>query len=419
MNAHRKIMSAIDGILTALVVILVLGSTLCFGGAIWWFHAVFAILAFLLSFAMLLRLLLERRLPLFKSPLTLLATLAIGLGILQLVPLPASIARRVSPTAHEIYSFGVIPELARADFPAVELGDPAPIRSPATLDRAATLRWLFGVLGCLGIFWTMSHFTDRLKRLYLVWGCVLAGFLINGALGLVQIMGGAEGLYGYIHAAGVPFWTPSANDLLDSPAATSLCCVSNSFANSGSITRQPAVMVPEEPVLMGTMMAGSGAFLALGSLALPLGLAVILHTLLPRGSRESLASRLSHKGQGSLVVLLAILLILSAFLVGMAAGPRFSVPFLIGLVTVGLPSSIFSRGWALGLLVILLSSIGLGGFIRHTLAGRCRRCFSTPAGLLGASPAALDRQPDHFSQFPDCGIRLWQFQFDSSLCEDS
>ena len=92
-------MPAIDAVLTALVVALVLGSALCFGGAVWWFRPVFALLAFLLSLAMLIRLLLERRLPIFKSPLTLLAFLALGLGLLQLIPLPASLARRLSPSS--------------------------------------------------------------------------------------------------------------------------------------------------------------------------------------------------------------------------------------------------------------------------------------------------------------------------------
>ena len=51
---------------------------------------------------------------------------------------------------------------------------------------------------------------------------------------------------------------------------------------------QPAAVVPEQPALMGTMMGGYGGFLAFGSLALPLGLAIVLHMLSPRGSRESL-----------------------------------------------------------------------------------------------------------------------------------
>ena len=45
-------------------------------------------------------------------------------------------------------------------------------------------------------------------------------------------------------------------------------------------------------------MGGPGAFLAMGSLALPLGLAIVLHVLSPRGSRESLSYRLEPYGAG-------------------------------------------------------------------------------------------------------------------------
>jgi hypothetical protein len=359
-NQHSRFLPAIDVLLTALVVALVLGSALCFGGAVWWFRPAFASLAFVLSLAMLIRLLLERRLPILKSPLTLLAFLALGLGFLQLIPLPVSLARRLSPTAHEIYSFGVIPDLARADFPSVDLGEPAHVRSPATLDRAATLRWLFGALACLGVFWAVSHFADRLKRLYLVWGCVLAAFLLNGAFDLVQIAGGVEGLFGYIRPGAAPVWAPTTSDLLDSPSSSTLRRLSKAFLSPSQVAQEPVAVVPDEPVLMGTLMASTGAFLAFGSLALPLGLAIILHMLSPRGSRESLSSRLSHKGQGSLIVLLLILLVLSSFLVGMAAGPKFCVPFLAGVAVVGLPSAFVSRGWAIGLTALLLISVSLG-----------------------------------------------------------
>jgi hypothetical protein len=356
---QSRFLPAIDALLTSLVVALVLGSALCFGGAVWWFRPAFALLAFVLALAMLIRLLYERRLPIFKSPLTFLAFLALGLGLLQLIPLPASLAIRLSPTAHEIYAFGVIPDLVRADLPSAELGEPAHVRSPATLDRAATLRWLFSALACLGVFWAVSHFTDRLKRLYLVWGCVLAAFLLNGAFDLVQIAGGAQGLLGYLRGGG-PVWAPTSSDLLDSPSTSSLLRLNYASRSPSSQAPQPAVVVPHEPLLMGTLMASTGAFLAFGSLALPLGLAIILHMLAPRGSRESLSARLSQKGQGSLIVLLLILLVSSAFLVGMAAGPKLCAPFLIGVAAVGLASSFGSRGLALGLMVLLLASVGLG-----------------------------------------------------------
>ena len=68
-------------------------------------------------------------------------------------------------------------------------------------------------------------------------------------------------------------------------------------------------------------MGGSGGFLALGTLALPLALAIVLHVIAPRGSRESLAYRLKHTGQGGLAVLLVVMLVVSSFLIGLMAGP--------------------------------------------------------------------------------------------------
>ena len=303
--------------------------------------------------------------PFFKSPLTLLGFLALGLGLLQLTALPVSLARRLSPAAQEIYSlFGVATALARGqsvDFPAVGLEQPAEICSPATLDRAATLRYLFGALACLGIFWTVSHFTDRLKRLYLIWGCVLTAFLLNGAFGLVQISGQVEGLFGHLRPGAAPIWAPSVTDLLDSPTSTTLRRVNDLAGTPPSMAPQPAAVVPDQPALMGTMMGGYGGFLAFGSLALPLGLAIVLHTLSPRGSRESLSSRLSHKGQGSLIVLLLLLLVSSAFLVGMSTGPIFCVPFILGLAVVGFRGARgYLRGWSVGLTALLVTSLVLG-----------------------------------------------------------
>ena len=183
--------------LTALVVALVLGSALCFGGAVWWFRPAFASLASLFSLAMLVRLLLERRVPIFKSPLTLLAFLALGLGLLQLIPLPASLARRLSPTAQEIYSFGVIPDLARADLPSVELGEPA---QSGRRRRSIAPRPCAGFSGpsrALGLLGRLA-FCRSAQTALSGWGCVLAAFLLNGALGLVQITGGVDGLYGFL-----------------------------------------------------------------------------------------------------------------------------------------------------------------------------------------------------------------------------
>ena len=360
MNIRQRLLPATDRVLTALVVTLVCGSAFCFGGAVWWFRPALALLVFLLSLTMLVRLLLESRIPFLRSPLTLLGFLTICLGLLQLTPLPTSFARRLSPVAQQIYSFGLIPSLAGTDYPALQLDKTAKIRSPATLDRSTTLRWLFDASACLGVFWTVSHFADRRKRLYTVWGCVLMIFLINGAFGWIQIAGRVHGLYGQLEPGKAPIWAPSVSDLLDSPAISRLRYVNNVLRLSNSETSRAATMFPDRPPLMGTMMGGYGGFLAFGSFGLPLGLAIVLHTLSPRGSRENIAFRLSYTGQGSMIVLLLFLLLSCGLLVGMATGLAFCTPFILGVAIVGIPSALGLRDWSVGLTALLLASLSLG-----------------------------------------------------------
>jgi hypothetical protein len=356
-----KILVLTDRLAAGAVLMLVSGSVLAFGGAVWWFRPVGALLAFVLAGAVLVQHVLGGRLPILKSPLSLLGFLALGLAIFQLVSLPAPLARRFSPVAQQVYSYGVIPGLVRADLPSVELPEPAQGRSPATLDRAATLRWLVGALVCLAIFWSVSHYADRLARVYLIWGSLVGAFLLNAALGLVQLTGHAEGLYGFVHPGRAPAWAPSSSDLLETPTATVLEPLDNPSAPGGS--SGPALAIPEGAFYFGTMVASSGAFLALGSLALPLSLAVVLHLLAPRGSRESLASRLGPRRQGSLVVLLLLMLVSSAFLVGWIAGPWYSVPFFAGLAVVGLPAAAGWRWPSLGLTALLVAALGLGALV--------------------------------------------------------
>jgi hypothetical protein len=351
-----------DGIQAAVLAALVLGSVLCFGGAVWWFPPAVAWLAFLLVGTRLVQLLLERRMVVLKSPMTLLGVLALGLGIVQSLPLPPWLARRVSPVAHEVYATGGWSRLVQGDDPEAVLPVPAPVRSPSTLDRPATLRWLLGAAVCLGVFWTVSHFVDRLGRLYWVWGSIAAGFLLNTALGVVQISGQAEGLFGSILPGRAPAWGPSLDDLLGSPPPAALRRLDLPRSAAGSGGLEPIAAVPDRPFLFGTMMGGPGALLAMGSMALPIVLAIVLHVLAPRGSRESLADRLGHSGQGGLAVLLVILLVAGAFLAGMMAGPGFCPPFAVALAMVGLPSARMpgARWSSIGLTMLVLVSLGLG-----------------------------------------------------------
>jgi hypothetical protein len=113
-------------------------------------------------------------------------------------------------------------------------------------------------------------------------------------------------------------------------------------------------------------MGGSGAYLALGMIALPLALSLLFQLLAPRGSLEPLMSRLASSGQGSLIGLLVGMLVASTLVTGFLAGPLFSVPFAIVLIVVGLPAS-----W----------KTGLGG-VASTLTGICVTCLAL--GAVGA-----------------------------------
>jgi hypothetical protein len=358
-NARQLLLRVTDGVLTAAIVGLVLGTELAFGGAVWWAPVYIASLAFLVVTACLVRMLLDGHMAVLKSPLTLLALCALGLGVVQLAPLPARLAARISPQAQAVYSRGVLPALVHADDTAQEIPEPAPVRSPATLDRSATLRWVAGGLACLCLFCGVSQFADRLSRLFVVWGAIIAGFFFNSVFALVQVGCQAGGLFGLYQPGASPFWGPTVDDLLTTPNASVLRTIA---APSGAPAHPAwATLVPDRPFLFGSMMGGAGSYLALGALGMPLALAVTLQLLAPRGSREGLGTRLGEAGQGSLVVLLVGLLLASAVLVGLMAGPLASIPFAIGLALVGLPAA-----WTTGL---RWSAVGLTAAVLLFLGG--------------------------------------------------
>ncbi|MGZ3335537.1 MAG: O-antigen ligase family protein, partial [Isosphaeraceae bacterium] len=131
MNWREKIVQSSDRVICALIAVLVLGSVLGFGGAVWWFRPVMAVAAFLLVAIKLAQSLATGRMPILKSPLGLLGLLALGLGVVQLAPLPAGLASRLSPAAHEAYARGLLPRLVHTDDPEASLPEAPQIRSPA------------------------------------------------------------------------------------------------------------------------------------------------------------------------------------------------------------------------------------------------------------------------------------------------
>lgn len=388
MNWRLRLLNGTDRLLSALLAGMLLGSALAFGGAVWWARPALAILAAAWVLALCLRALIDGAWRVLKSPLTGLGALALLLALAQLVPLPGALADRVSPRARAVHATGLLDDLARADDPEVVLPEPSASRSPVSLDRSATLRWLLGAMGCLGLFWGVSHFADRLGRLYLVWGCIVAAFGINTAIVLVQLACGAGGLYGHIHPGRGPVWAPTTLDLIESPTAVVLRPLPEGVGRS-AVGSHPAWAVPkaDRPFFVGTMMGGAGAYLALGALGLPLGLAVTLQVLAPRGSREDLATRLRLSGRGSLALLLILTVVAGSVLVGAFAGPLLAIPFGLALAAVGLPSAWPSglRWSALGLTALALA--GLGGGVATGEAGLVDPALRPMAGPDGLAQA--------------------------------
>lgn len=357
MNFRLRLLNGTDRFLGVVLSTLLIGTTLAFGGAVWWARLAIAVLMVLFILAWLLHVLLEGQMRFLRSPLTLLGGLAVLLAGAQLVPLPARLTGRISPESHAVYARGVLTKQALADDTSIVLPEPAAVRTPISVDRPATLRWLAGALACLALFWGVAQFTDRLGRLLVVWGSLVAGFFLNTTIAVVQLVNGSGGLYGFLEPGKGPAWAPSIVDLLATPNTTVLRPLGEPREGHPAW----AATVPDRPFLIGSLMGGPGAYLALGSIALPLGLAIVLQLLAPRGSREGLRSRLVESGQGSLAVLMTGLLVVSAVLIGLLAGPMASLPFAIGVLLVGLPSAWPSGLRWVGIGLTFLVVLGLGG----------------------------------------------------------
>jgi hypothetical protein len=401
-NLRRQLLIGTDRVLAFLLAAVLLLAPIAFGGAVFWSRPLIAGLTLLFVIGWLGHVVLEGRMRLLRSPLTALGVLALGLAALQLAPLPETLARRISPRAQVVYARGYFPDRVLAADPTVTLPEPARVRSPVSLDRAATLRWLAGGMVCLALFSTVAHFTDRLQRLYLVWGSIVAAFFLNTSIALVQLVSGSGGVYGFLVPGEAPFWAPSINDLLNSPNAAVL------RSTSGPIPG--AALVPDRPFQVGTMLGGSGAYLALGSLGLPLALALTLQLLAPRGSRAGLGTRLRESGHGSLVFLLVFLLVASAGLVGILAGPWFGLPFVLGLAVVG-----FSGAWSsglrwvgLGLSAVVLLALGCGIGTAVLLRSLTVPLPVLPERLETASTVWADAWP-MVRDFPWLGIGMGSF----------
>jgi hypothetical protein len=353
-----KLLNGLDRVLAMTIAGLLLGTSLAFGGGVWWARLFISALTLAIVLAWLGRAALAGPWRVLKSPLTPLCALALTLGVVQLLPIPAGLLAKVSPRSVAVYSLAMIPEKGLEDDPSVELPPPFLARSPISVDRAATLRWLVGATACLGVFVVASHYSDRFRKAQVIWGSVVAAFFVNSVLGLVQVSSLSSGLYGMFQPGSSPAWGPTLDDAMNAPAVTILRPLVE--------TKPPKPMVVgsrlEKTFLFGSLMGGPGAFLALGSLALPLAFGLLLHIMAPRGLREGLFIRLRDSGQGSLVILMLGLILSSCVLIGVLAGLIPSLTFALALLIVGVPGTWSSglRKTGLVLTVLVLGALGGG-----------------------------------------------------------
>src|SRR4051812_24543955 len=192
MNLRPRLLALADKALAAQIILVVSGTALAFGGAVWWMKPALAVAVTLMMLTWLARTILLGRWIVLKSPLTFLGLLALGLALVQLTPLPGRLASALSPRARAVHALGTLPDRARADDPAIEMPEVVADRTPATLDRPATLRWLLGASACLAVFCVSSHFSDRLGHLTIVWGSVIGAFFLCTTFGVAQLLGGVS-----------------------------------------------------------------------------------------------------------------------------------------------------------------------------------------------------------------------------------
>lgn len=361
MNLRSRLLGGTERILAGLLACTLFGAAAAFGGSAWWARPLLAALTAAWAVGLCFRALFEGRWRVLKSPLTGLGVLALGLALVQLAPLPPALASRLSPRARDLYSTGVPIVQARADDPSLSIPESTPSRSPSSLDRPATLRWLVGALGCLAIFGGVGHFVDRLGRVYLAWGSVVAAFGLNTAIVLVQLASGSGGLYGFIQP-GDRSWAPSSGEMMATPNQVALRVIEPAADAPPGPHPAWALARPDRPFLVGTMPGGPGAYLALSALGLPMALGLVLQMLAPRGSREGLWSRLAASGRGSPAVLLVGVIASGSVATGIIAGPLYAAPIALAAILVGLPAARSSglRWSVVGLTSATLLGLGLG-----------------------------------------------------------
>ena len=283
-----------DRLQATILVMMLVGSVLAFGGIVWWWRPVLSGLAVALVVLGFGRVAIEGRARIRLSPLPVLGVLTLGLAIVQLVPIPPSLAGRIAPESRSLYAQGLLAKKALADDPQADFPEPLASRTPTTIDRSATLRWCFDASIGLIVLITAARFSRKLGRTMVIWGSVVSVFGLLTGFGLVQWIGNAPGLWGFLTPGSAPFSAPSTLDLLHAPGTSVL----RPLAEEDGAVGAWMLARPERPFFIGGLLGGTGAYLAIAALGLPLSLTVLLQLLAPRGSREPMETASPERGLG-------------------------------------------------------------------------------------------------------------------------
>ncbi len=350
------------------IVCALLGSVLAIGGLAWWWRPALAVIATFMVASSLLRVVVQGNLRLIVSPIPVLAFFALCLATVQLVPLPGSFGRHLSSESRALYSTGVLEHRAKQLDPNGVLPAGIGSRSPLTIDRALTFRWLVDGLLWLVVLITVRGFATRLRKSLVVWSSLIAVFGLTSLSGFMELLAAST--------SGDPTpsliqslpWGPSALDRLSGPGFSRLHPIDSGAELDPS--ESPWLFPRMEPPLLGGGLAGdSGGLMALASIALPITLGLLLQSIAPRGSSESLGARLRYGSNGARVALLSLLAFGGACLVGLLGNPLLAGPFLIGILVIALLAGWKSGVFSSTVLVTILCSlsIGLGLMIRAEL----------------------------------------------------
>jgi hypothetical protein len=399
-DASYRWIRFLDRSSSVLLVTLLALAVLAFGGLVWWFPVFAAVVLTVLAGVIVIRAWVGGSFAIFAGPAPLLALMAIVLGVFQIVPLPAGLMGR-----HSVRSIGHWTSSEGAGSTGPEkAGDTTPFvqgRILLSADRPATLRWVLAATACLAVFVVAGHFADRLRRLKLVWGALVVAFGICTWSGCLQIAGQCPGAFGLYSPGSGPAWAPSRSDLRSGPVVTRLRSLERD-PKRPAVTAAESFLARVDPTFaVGSLVTGPSAYLALGSLVLPLMFGLALHRLSPRGSREPLAVRLRPSGGVTPLLILVATIWLTAALMGYLGGMFLGAVLLAGggVVTVCCLRGAGVARSALGLLLSSTLALVAGDAIGRSL-GRL------PGSPWLAEQGGVERTKEVWTEAAQMGARL-------------